>query len=293
MSYNNYFKLVENVLEKFPSDCRENYYENKKSVVIETKEKYLKSIYGDYDHEKNEITLYDESALPHEAFHMGFRDKDKVNKKIYEDKDIHYENGISYSFIQNSKKIICGKGLTEGFAECLSRKCGLLKGQDLYCYFTDLLISIYGEDIIYYVLKNDPVGFYSDCRFFDIFSYSNQLDYLKDFDDAIKIIANCKETFTNIFNSDDEKEKQKVTQNIYEIREGFKKSIIELFKLIIDEYINCSNPKIEKEQFIDKLLLFINTEEKNKYFIFDDSTVSLKKELKKIIKSFGRKNKKR
>ena len=293
MSYDNYFKLVESVLEKFPSDCRENYYENKKSVVIEKKEKYINSIYGDYDHEKNEINLYQDSALTHEAFHMAFRDKDKLNKKIYEDEEVKYDNGISYSVIRDGKKNISGKGLTEGFAEYLSRKCEVCKGQDLFYFFTDLLISIYGEDIIYYALKNDPVGFYSDCRFFDIFSYSNQLDYLKDCTDAIKIIANCKENFTNIFNSDDEKEKQKVLQNIYEIREGFKKSIIELFKLIIDEYINCYNPKIEKEQFIDKLLLFINNEENVKYFIFDDSSVSLKKELKKIIKSFVRKSKKR
>lgn len=293
MNYDYYFELVERVLEKFPSECEKNYYENKKSVIIESKEKYIKSIYGDYDHEKNEINLYQESALTHEAFHMAFRDKDKVNKKVYEDKYIYYENGISYSIIKNGKKNIRGKGLTEGFAEYLSRKCGVIKGQDIFYFFTNLLILIYGEDIIYYALKNDPVGFYSDSRFFDIFEYSNQLDYLIDCTDTIKIIANCKETFTNIFNSDDEEEKQKVAQNIYEIREGFKKSIIELFKLIIDEYINCSNPKIEKEQFIDKLLLFINNEENVKYFIFDDSSVSLKKELKKIIKSFVRKSKKR
>ena len=37
MNYNFYFELVEKVLEKFPSDYKENYYENKKAVVIETK----------------------------------------------------------------------------------------------------------------------------------------------------------------------------------------------------------------------------------------------------------------
>ena len=46
MNYNFYFELLEKVLEKFPSDYKENYYENKKGVVIETK-KYIKSIYGE------------------------------------------------------------------------------------------------------------------------------------------------------------------------------------------------------------------------------------------------------
>lgn len=286
--YEIYFKKIEEVLDTFPVECRTNYYENKKSVKIEKKDELFKNLYGTYDHEKNEIEFYRETALPHELFHMAFRDKEKVEKKIFEDSDIIYGNGISYSSVQNGKKNTAGKAITEGFAEYLSRKCSEEKGNLLEFFFIDLLISIYGEEIICYALKNNSYEFFTDERFNDIMLFSRTLDSLYNLSDAIKTISRFSDTFKQVFNSNDEEEKRKLSRSIFEIKQGFKNCVVKLFEIIVNEYNSCNKPKISKDDFILKLEEFSKNTDYQHFYMLDDSIVNMTKEINKIIKRFSK-----
>lgn len=113
------YKKVEEVLNSFPEECRKNYYENKKTLKIEKMEIDVPNINGNYDHEQNVIELKKDGALPHELFHMSFRDKDKVDKKLFDDSEFIYSNGIAYKYMIDDKLHFTGKGLVEGFVEYL------------------------------------------------------------------------------------------------------------------------------------------------------------------------------
>lgn len=292
--YENYFEKVEEVLDTFPEDCRINYYENKKKLKIEHPDKIFKRIFAYYDNETNEIQIHNnDEAIPHELFHMACRDPKKVGKKIFDEHNWTYSNGIAIKREYKGEIIVKGKGITEGFVEYLSRKCDDLKGhQDLF-YFVDLLISIYGEELIHYVLKNDPIGFIDDGRFNDIWHFYEELDNLDEISDGIGIIHDYKESINVIFNSDDGNKKQKLFDIIRNVRFGFKKSIIELFKIIIDEYNNCNNPKISKEEFTQKLISFVKDPNREHYFLLDDDEISMLKEINILIEEFSKGKKKR
>ncbi len=286
--YGSYFKKVEEILDKFPNDCRVNYYENKKSLKIDRQTVIFNNLYGTYDDKTNEIILYRESSLPHELFHVAFRDGKKIEKKIFDDSNVYYGNGISYSKPENDRTIIRGKALTEGFAEYLSRMCCDAKGRSIEYFFTDLLISIYGEEIICYTLKNDPVGFYGDERFNAIMLLSTTFDYLYDFSEGIKTISRCIDKFNKVFNEGTLDDKQKLMKTIFDVKQGFKTNLVELFEILVEEYDNCNEPKIYKEDFVKKMEVFINSEEYQYFFILDDNIKNIKKEIKKIIKNFNR-----
>ena len=286
--YESYFKKVEEVLDRFPNDCRVNYYENKKSLKIDRQTVIFNNLYGTYDDKENEIILYRESSLPHELFHVAFRDEKKVDKKIFEDAIVCYGNGISYSKPENDRTIIRGEALTEGFAEYLARMCCESKGRAIEYFFTDLLISIYGEEIICYALKNDPVGFYGDERFNAIMLLSTTFDYLFDFSECVKTISRNADNFNKVFNEGTLDEKQKLMKTIFDVKQGFKTNLVELFDILVKEYNNCNEPKISKEDFIKKMEEFINGEEYQMFFILDDNIINMKKEIKKILKKFSR-----
>lgn len=284
--YEEYYKKVEQILNSFPKKYQRNYYENKKDLIIK-EEPIRKREFANYDNLKNEITLYKKNALPHELFHMAFRDRNKVGKKLLEDDDTLYGNGVAHEFELNGKIMIGGKAITEGFAEYLSRKCDGEKGHLIEYFFADLLISIYGEEIIKYALDNNPLGFYEDERFFDITLFCNTLDLFQSFSDGVKIVNDCKENLKKVLSSGNDMEKLDISKIISEIRNGLKQSIVELFRLIISEYENCNNPKISKEDFESKLLSFLKKEDYKMYLIMDDNELSIEKEIKNMVKNIS------
>jgi len=281
-----YYRKVEEVLKSFPEECQKNYYENKKTVEIEKMEIDVPNITGDYDHEDNVIELKKEEAIPHELFHMSFRDKDKVGKKLFEDNEFIYSNGIAYKYIMDDELNIIGKGLVEGFAEYLSRKCCSDIGHQYLYYFTDLLVSIHGEDIVNYPLKNDVKGFYEDSRFFDIFEVVRALDEVEMQVGILKRIVNDRKIIEKYMEVATHEEKLSLSRAIVNSRIGFQKSIIDAYKVIIDEFENSLNPQISKEDFIIKLTEFLNNPDYNLIFMFDKYGFSLSDKIKSMIDEF-------
>lgn len=278
-----YFERVENILKNFPIEYQKNYFINKDAVTIDFKEKNTKIIDSSYDNNTNTITIYNESSLPRGLFHMAFRDPNKVGIKIYEDKDIniYYSNGIALECHKNNEKVLYHKGMLEGFVEYLNRKVCDDKGQHYNFFFVDLLISIHGEDILKYPFQNDSSGLLEDERFYDILELSHELDTLN----------YCKENIIVILKLSDliEKsiyEKNKVAiDHISKIREQHMSSVIGLFENIINEYNNCANPNIDKENFIKKLECFLYDPDYSLAFCFDNNKYSLREKIINIINS--------
>ena len=281
-----YYKKVEEVLSSFPEDCRKNYYENKKTLEIRKMEINVPNITGNYDHEDNVIELKKEDAFPHELFHMSFRDKNKVDIKLFEDNEYVYANGIAYKYIMDDELNIIGKGLVEGFAEYLSRKCCSYIGHQFLYFFTDLFISIHGEDIINYPLKNDVVGFYEDNRFFNIFEVVRIIDEVEMHVGILKRIVRDKKIIEEYMKVATHEEKLSLSKAIVGSRVGFQKSIIDAYKVIIDEYENSLNPQISKEDFTIKLTEFLNNPDYNLVFMFDKYDFNLADRIKSIIAKF-------
>ena len=281
-----YYRKVEEVLSLFPEECRKNYYDNKKTLEIKKMEVDVPTITGDYDHEDNIIEFKKEEAIPHELFHMSFRDKDKVGKKLFPDSDFIYSNGIAYKYMIEDELQITGKGLVEGFAEYLSRKCCSYIGHQYLYFFTDLLISIHGEDIINYPLKNDVKGFYEDSRFFDIFEVVRALDEVEMQVGILKRIVNDRKIIEKYMEVATHEEKLSLSKAIVASRVGFKKSIVDAYKVIIDEYENSLNPQISKKDFIIKLTEFFNNSDYNLVLMFDKYDFSLTDKIKSMIADF-------
>lgn len=278
---------VENVLKSFPEDCQKNYFENKKDLKIVFEEVILESISGNYYHEENIITLYDISAIHHELFHMAARDRTKLNKKVFSDSDELYHNGLSF---RNNDRIIL-KGITEGFIEYLTRKSTKSKGHELIYYFVDLLISIHGEEIIYYVLKNDPINFYQDERFYDIILFTKYIDKLEVALKAMQLLRIDEEDIEKAFKKNDIKEIKKFKEIINETEKNFKKSIVELFKIIINEFKHCNQSKINLNDFITKLNVFLTDPDYKFVFELDDvGRRCIKNEITTIIQDFSNDN---
>lgn len=284
-----YYKKVEEVLNSFPEESRKNYYENKKTLKIEKIEIDVPSVNGTYDPEENIIELKKEDSLPHELFHMAFRDKEKVEQEMVEEGDLIYENGIAYRFItEEGRVIIRGKGLVEGFAEYLSRKCCPSVGHQFLYFFTDLLISIHGEDIINYPLQNDIEGFYEDNRFFDIFKVVRILDTVNDYVNILKRLVREKKVIEEYMEVAEHQEKINLSKAILGSRIGFQKSIMDAYEVIIDEFKNAIDPKISKEDFSIKLSEFLTNLDYNMVLRFDNENFSLTNEIKTIIDNFDK-----
>jgi len=281
------FEAVEKQLKRFPIECRTNYYKNKESLKIleEEKNMFINST-GDYDNEKNIITLYsDDSALTHELFHMAFRDPSNVNEKVFQNSEWLYGNGLTMrEKIETNEERYIGRGITEGFVSYLSKDNSYV----FLNFFVDLLISIYGEEIILYALKNDPAGFIYDSRFYNILEFIFKLDKLYDSKISIKLISKFRCAFEE--KSITQEKSKEIFELLDTIMDNFKISIIELFKLIIDEYSNCMQPKISKEAFINKLSCFFDDEKFKPAFVYDDIKYSVKDELMIVINRF-KKNK--
>lgn len=279
------YQLVEKVLSKYPISWQKNYYQNKKNLIVVYEESEVKSVSADYNHEKNIITIYDskEEFSAHELFHMAFRDEDKVEKRIT--KKAIYSNGVSFENPEN--EIIYLKGVTEGFAEFLSRYCKLSKGHTIEYFFIDLLISIYGEEILEYPFQNDPMGFLMDNSFFDIVTFSKNLDCYYKSTEVIQIInAMRSELEQQMMN--DEDAKNTILNCMEKNMESFNKSIIATFDSIIAEYVSSKEPRIKKELFIKKVSSFLTNPDYAIAFSLNEHKFGVKKSLQKSIDSLKR-----
>lgn len=278
-----YFEKVESIISSFPKECQRNYFENKKTLKIKYANQINPSLKGNYNSQENTMTIYDISSTPHELFHMAFTNREKQNQELYSKSDLYYDSGLAFK----SKNITLGKGITEGFAEYLGRKCTDIKSKDFDYYFANLLISIYGEEIINFALKNDPLGFYENEMFHDVFEYANNLDYLDESINNIIFIASGKNIITEVFDKKDEDYKLDWAEFIKFTKDTFHKSIINLFKSIINEYQNCPNPKISTNEFISLLNDFLTEPCYQIAFKLDRENI-LEKELRKIINEFNK-----
>jgi len=281
-----YYKMVEKILQNYPEEWIKNYYINKQDLVIVFADEISELASGMYDNEKNTIKLCNIEALPHELFHMAFRDKTKINKKIMPNGDMYYGNGVSGKIIKDGKKMSVNKGMTEGYIGYLLKKCGIFKGKSFYYFFVDLLISIYGEEILKYPFLNDPIGLLEDERFNDIANFYTQFNKLKEYSDSIILVVNCKSSFDKLFESDDIEMQEKTIKTMETTMINFKKSIISLFEIIINEYKNCDKPNISKNEFIKKLEEFLKDFEYEAAFGFDDDEFSVKENTINIIDEF-------
>lgn len=249
-----YFELVEKILSKYPLDWQKNYFKNKKDLIVKHEEKKIKSITADYNHEDNIITIYgnNNNSIAHELFHMSFRDKEKVGKKI--DDNTIYGNGVCFKYIIKDRKHL--NGLTEGFAEYLTRLCQFSKGHVIEYFFTDLLISIYGEEILEYSFLNNPLGLLMDNRFYNIIGFAQNLDDYHLSIQEIEIIIYMRKNLEEVMDKSKVARKE-IIECMEQTLNRFNKSLPNLFDIIIEEYFSCDNSKIEKDLFVSKLSSFM------------------------------------
>lgn len=277
-----YFEKVEAIISRFPKDCQKNYFDNKKSLKIKYSNQIDAHLKGNYNQEENIMTIYDIKATPHELFHMAFSNKKKLNRELYAKSDMFHENGLAFKY----GNVIMYKGITEGFAEYLARKCTDSKAKDFDYYFANLLISIYGEEIINFAFKNDPMGFYNYEFFYAPFEYVSNLDYLDESITNILFIASSKNIIDKTFDIGEDNDKKEWAEFIKSTKDVFHKSIINLFKCIINEYKNCLEPKISQKDLVSLLKSFLNEECYQIAFKLDRENI-LEQELRKIITDFS------
>lgn len=283
-----YFEMVENVLKMFSIEYGKNYFDNKNDVVIHYNRNSDDTLDMCYSYNKNDITIYKEDDILQTLFYMAFRDRTKVNKRVLQnigiDVDILYETGVAY----RKQNIIRNKGLTQGFAEYLVNICINQTQKTINGYFVDLLISIYGEDIIKYPLLNDPLGFYEDQRFFDIIKFCDQLDIFNECKTNISIVKNYRDDFIDILNNE-QKDKVQEMYSIFEMTiKDYKKTIVGLFGCLINEYKNCEKVNIRIDDFIEKLESFFKVPEYREAFYYDNGEYSVEEQIINLINNIKR-----
>lgn len=271
--YSKEIDIVLNELDNFPLECKSNFCNNLETLEIVYDPSFR--TLGNYNPSLNLITFRDRGALIHELFHMAFCNSGFYGKKVYG--DLSLQNGISLQ----SGDYIFGYGLTEGFAEYLSRKCGFSLGRDFEYYFADLLISIYGEDILKYSLKNDPIGFLRDDRFKDIKRVISKLDELEDLFVTFKFIIKSAADFKDCLDKEDDDVISNFSSLVNSARCEIGDVIKGLFSVFIDEYKSFKNPCVSCEEFSSKIEAFCSDE--NYDIIFE---MSLNDKLKEDVLDF-------
>lgn len=268
------FNKVEEVLSNYPEDWTKNYYKNKETVKVNIIDHYvcdIEGLYGQYKDIDNYIEIKGLGALPHELIHMAFSNPEKYNTKIFENRaNPLYNNGISMCTKKGDDIKLINKGINEGMVEYIARKCKGMKGQYINYYFTDLLISIFGEDLLKYGFNVDPIGFYADQRFdyINLFAsklddFNNQYDMLIVFNQVMNMKENIKE------------ELEYVKNNVFPM---YNITLIETFDAIINEYNKYSDRLIDREQLNIKLQFFMDNYDLFK--TFDNEKYNVKKYLK-------------
>ena len=284
--YKKEFELVEKVLDLYPEEWSRNYYQNKQTLIIKDKtneECIIKSINGQYDEDDNVIEIFDHKSISHELFHTSFRDEEKTNKKLDKLEDLLISNGVAYKKITEERICYSGRALTEGFVEYLNRKITNSKSHSFEYFIVDLLISIYGEEILKYPLTNDPYGFYTDTRFYNIIQLRLALDQ---YYYCVKFIWNVNYLIEPIFEQLTQQEQQDIWLEIDKNITNFYNSVIGSIEAIINEYKNCAKPLITKNDLINKLKKFIIDPDYKVNFEFPKAkNYDVEKELQKIIKA--------
>lgn len=252
--YKKQINKVEEILSKFPERCRNNFYLNLKTLKI-NEEHSNTNVLGNYNPLTNTITLYDDTSLHHELFHMAFHNPNNYGKEVG-DKE-YTDNGISLK----QGNIIFGHALTEGFAEYLNRKCKSNKGKHFEYYFADLLISIYGEEILEYPLENNPIDFLENEKFNNILEYINNLDQLEELFTNVKFIAASETVIKEIINKKDNDIINNFKELIYSTKIGIPSITLKLFNIIITEFNSYQNPNISSKKFIEKIEEFCYNED--------------------------------
>lgn len=254
IKYKKQIEKVEEILLMFPERCRSNFYINLKTLKIND-DKSFSNVLGNYNPKRNVITLYDDLSLCHELFHMAFNNPNSYGK---EEGDKEYiDNGISLK----AGDIIFGHALTEGFVEYLNRKCKFNKGKHFEYYFADLLISIYGEEILEYPLENNPIGFLENEKFNSILNYVNNLDQLEELFKNVKFIAASGTLIKEATIKGDNVILNDFKKLILSTKIEISSVILNLFHIIIDEFNSCKNPNISSETFIEKMEMFCQNED--------------------------------
>lgn len=277
------YENTEKVLERFPSSWHKNYYQNKEDLVFNHEKNSSDFRFADYNNEENIITVYGNNyeAIYHELFHMAFRDREKVNK-LFTNNTL-FGNGVCFRNRDNKQKYL--EGFVEGFAEYLSRFCTNAYGHTIEFFFVDLLIAIYGEEILEYSLKNDPEGFITDERFHNIMGIGANLDSYTYAADEIKIMLNFRELLdTSIDN--DSSNCHLILNHMRKIMELYNSSIINSFNSLIEEFRACNNPKISKIAYIDKLALLLEDSTYEVAFGFKNISPDVGKSLQKSLDQF-------
>lgn len=270
-----YFELVEKTLSKYPLSWQKNYFQNKKDLVVKYEETRIKNITADYMHEENIITVYgnNRESTVHELFHMSFRDKEKVGKEIT--KGIICGNGVGIKDIKNDRK--CFNGVTEGFAQYLTNMCQPnCKDNPVVYYFIELLISIYGEDILEYSFLNDPLGFIMDKRFYNIVNFSKSLDDYYLSTQEIMVINYMRKTLEEKM-KEDEVARKEIIDGIGQTINRLNEAIPRLFESIIEEFFSCNDCRLEKDLFISKLSSFLLSKDFAPIFVLDEDCVVRRK----------------
>lgn len=252
-----------------------NYYENKKDLVTKYEKMGIRSVSADYSHENNIITIYGNhnDSTPHELFHMSFRDREKVGKEITE--GVIYGNGVCFKDTENDRKHL--EGTVEGIAEYLTKKCtSTINGHSVEYFFIDLLIGIYGEEILEYAFLNDPFGFIMDNRFYNIINFTKSLDAYNFSAQEIQITSYLKKDIEEAIQNDEVTRKELckcLDATINRLRE----SLPRLFDAIIEEYLSYNKCQMEKDLFVAKLSSFIPNQDHAPLFVFDEDYLVRKK----------------
>lgn len=273
MTRKKHFKNVESVLAKFPKEAQVNYYRNKKTLIIDDVTCLANSL-AEYSPKYNRIKLVDKKVLEHELFHMAFNDRENLGKEIKP--NIYLNNGVSYVEGKNNKE--CGIGLTEGFAESLARKSKTETfGREFQCCIVNILISIYGEELYFFPLKNDPVGFYNYC--------SQSIYSIRDCLDLYTEVSSHVGEIIKKFNSNGIDDFE-VANLITCCKKIIPAAILGSIKNVISEYNNCSSPKVTKLELKKQIEEILSTEEILLEIILCDRVgVDLKQEINNIIDS--------
>lgn len=249
IKYKEQIKNVEEVLLMFPENCRSNFNINLKTLRI-NEDNSSTNVLGNYNPLENAIILYDDSSLCHELFHMAFNNASSYGKEVEE--GLYIDNGIALK----SENSIFGHALTEGFTEYLNRKCKSNEAKHFEYYFADLLISIYGEEILEYPLENNPIGFLEYGKFNNIVKYISNLDQLEELFKNVEFIAASRPLIKEATIKGDNAILNDFKELILSTKIGMSSVTLDLFNTIIDEYNSCEKPKIDIETFIEKVESF-------------------------------------
>lgn len=241
------FKRFEKMLSNFSIKEQQNYYKNKKSLIIEY-DPNLDSD-GEYLCKENKIILKNEAALEHELAHMAFNDRESYDTEIVT--GYFKGNGIAY---KDKDKTLNGIGITEGFAENLSQKA-TNKPTNSYgfeAYIVKLLLLIRGEKLYHDLLTNNPYHFYNNNLNESVLSIISNLDFYYFALSAIIF------DFQILYKDHLENKKEDLSFDSNLVK-NYIESIIESITAIIDEYNSCSNPKTTQQELKIEIEKYFNT----------------------------------